>query len=148
MSTPLTHEFLQDFFRRYAAAWTAKEAASNPLAALITEDVHWEDPMLPQPAKGSAAVLALLEGSFRAFPDLSCDVLGPPFLSTDGKVVMFHWRLSGTMTGPLPNGAPPTGKSVVVTGVDRWEFRDGRICHYQAFYDLFGMLRQLGLIPA
>lgn len=33
-----------------------------------------------------------------------------------------------------------------VEGVDRWEFRDGRICHYQAYYDLGDLLRQVGLM--
>jgi steroid delta-isomerase-like uncharacterized protein len=146
MPTSVTPEFLKDFIQRYASAWTSRTAHTHPLQEMITEDVHWADPMLPQPAKGKAAVLELLNGSFRAFPDLTCEVMDPPFLSEDGRTVMFHWRLSGTMTGPLPNGAPPTGKPMSVTGVDRWEFRDGRISHYQAFYDLFSLLRQVGLV--
>jgi steroid delta-isomerase-like uncharacterized protein len=142
----VTQEFINDFVRRYAAAWTKKESASSPLQALITEDVHWADPMLPQPGKDSATALMLLEASFTAFPDLTCDIMDPPYVAADGKSVLFHWRLSGTMNGPLPTGAQPTGKRMSVTGVDRWEFRDGRICHYQAFYDLSSMLRQVGLL--
>jgi steroid delta-isomerase-like uncharacterized protein len=143
----LTQEFINDFVRRYAAAWTKKESASSPLQALITEDVYWADPMLPQPGQGSATAMMLLEASFTAFPDLTCDIMDPPYLAADGKSVVFHWRLSGTMNGPLPTGAQPTGKRMSVTGVDRWEFRDGRICHYQAFYDLSTLLRQAGVLP-
>ncbi|MFY0566848.1 ester cyclase [Archangium lansingense] len=143
----LTQEFLNDFAHRYAAAWTKKQSASNPLRPLITEDVHWADPMLPQPGKGSSTAMMLLDGSFTAFPDLTCKVMDPPYLNPDGNSVMFHWQLSGTMLGPLPNGAQPTGKPMSIRGVDRWEFRDGRICHYQAFYDLSELLRQVGLSP-
>lgn len=141
-----TQEFLNDFVRRYAKAWTKKESAANPLKSLITEDVRWGDPMLPQPIHGSAAVLGLLEACFTAFPDLTCDVMDPLYVCADGKSVMFHWRLSGTLNGPLPSGAQPTGKRMSMEGVDRWEFRDGLICHYQAYYDLGDMLRQVGLM--
>jgi steroid delta-isomerase-like uncharacterized protein len=144
----LTPEYLADFAKRYAATWNAQPTpTAEPLMKLVTDDIRWADPLLPAPAQGRKAVADLMLASFRTFPDLTCDILDPPYLSADGKRVMFHWRLSGTFKGPLPNGIPPNGKRMSIEGVDRWEFRGGLISDYQAFYDLAALLKQLGLMP-
>lgn len=147
--TSITFAQLNELARRYAASLTAQATlTAEPLRALITEDVHWADPLLPQPLVGAQAVLDFTLTNFHTFPDLVCEIPEPPYLSEDGKRAVFYWRLSGTMKGALPNGVPATGKFVSVEGMDRWEFRDGRICRYRAFYDVMDLLKQCGLMPA
>ena len=35
----------------------------------------------------------------------------------------------------------------MLDGVDHWWFRDGLVERYRADYDLYGLLRQLGIAP-
>jgi len=57
------------------------------------------------------------------------------------------WHLSATFLGPEPSGFAPTGKHVDQVGLDHYEFRDGLVCRYRAFYDVTDSGRQMGLVP-
>ena len=52
----------------YLAAWNDHDPGA--MADLITEDIVWEDPALPGPARGVAAVQEFMRGSWVGFPDL------------------------------------------------------------------------------
>jgi SnoaL-like polyketide cyclase len=72
-----------------------------------------------------------------------------PFLSAGEARVVFHWRMTGTMRGPLePLGFAPTGRSLDAEGIDVFELRDGLVCSYTGFFDARGMAQQIGLMPA
>jgi hypothetical protein len=78
-STPsgtfVTFAQLNEFARRYAAPLTAQASlTAEPLRELITEDVHWADPLLPQPLVGAQAVLDFTLTNFHTFPDLVCEI--------------------------------------------------------------------------
>jgi hypothetical protein len=34
-----------------------------------------------------------------------------------------------------------------VSGIDVWEFRDGRVARYWAYYDVTAIARQIGALP-
>jgi len=55
--------------------------------------------------------------------------------------------LTGTHQGALM-GIPPTGKEIALSGTDIYRFVDGKIAEEWAQPDLFGLLSQLGVIPA
>jgi steroid delta-isomerase-like uncharacterized protein len=138
---------LAAFTERYSAAWNGRDA--DLMAPLLTDDIVWHDPALPAPAHGIPAVQEFMRTSWRSFPDLRFSEPDPPHLSAEGDLVAWAWRMQGTMRGPIdPPGFAPTGKAMDVTGVDLWRMRDGRIAHYQAFYDMNGLAVQLGLAPA
>lgn len=42
---------------------------------------------------------------------------------------------------------PPTGKAGVTTGITISRFAGDRICQDHAIWDLFGLVRQFGVIP-
>jgi hypothetical protein len=44
--------YLRNFVERYVAAWNGCD--TEAMAQLITEDVVWADPALPEPARGVA----------------------------------------------------------------------------------------------
>jgi steroid delta-isomerase-like uncharacterized protein len=145
-TTALTPGSLRDFAVRYLAAWNEHDAGR--MTDLLTEDIVWSDPALPEPARGVAAVQEFMRSSWQAFPDLRFEEPDPPHFSVNGDYVAWAWRMHGTMTGPLdPPGFAPTGKSMTVDGVDLWIFRGDRIAVYRAFYDLMDLSRQLGLMP-
>ncbi len=138
---------LAEFTARYKAAWN--EQRPEEMTELLTDDIVWFDPALPEPARGIPEVQQFMRDGFRAFPDLRFSEPDRPHLTAQGDKVAWAWLMEGTMTGPLdPPGFAPTGRSMRVEGVDLWELRDGRIAHYRAFYDITAMARQLGIMPA
>ena len=68
-------------------------------------------------------------------------------LIADGDMAVKRWTASGRQSGELA-GIPPSGKTVRFSGVSIYRFRDGRIAESWYVYDLFGLLQQLGAIPA
>jgi steroid delta-isomerase-like uncharacterized protein len=143
---PLGLEPIRDFASRYLDAWNSHDAAR--MAPLLSDDVVWADPALPEPASGIAAVQDFMRTGWRAFPDLRFEEPDPPHLSVAGDRVAWAWRMHGTMLGPLePPGFAPTARPMVVDGVDLWTMRGDRIVRYRAFYDLTDLSRQLGILP-
>jgi len=79
-----------------------------------------------------------------AFPDLRFVIEEQ---IAEGDAVVSRWTASGTHLGELA-GIPPTGKSASVPGVSINRFRNGKMIAAWAIFDQFGMLKQLGVIPA
>jgi steroid delta-isomerase-like uncharacterized protein len=137
---------LREFAERYLGAWNSRDPAA--VGECVTEDVFWEDPALAEPARGRREVEAFVELTRTAFPDYEFVELGLPAPSQDGLTAYAPWRMTGTNTGPIdPPGLAATRRPVDIEGIDRWQFRDGLIVRYRAFYDFTEMARQLGLMP-
>jgi steroid delta-isomerase-like uncharacterized protein len=118
------------------------------MAQMLTDDIIWADPALPEPLRGVAAVQEFMRASFRTFPDLRFGEPDPPHLSAAGDQVAWAWIMRGSMRGSAdPPGFAPTGRRMQVDGVDLWRIRDGRITRYRAFYDTTDLARQLGIAP-
>ena len=62
MSTAASSLDLDTFCARYLAAWNDHDPGA--MGDLITEDIVWEDPALPGPARGVAAVQEFMRGSW------------------------------------------------------------------------------------
>ncbi len=77
-----------------------------------------------------------------AFPDAQFtieDMIG------EGDRVVLRLTMRGTHRGMF-NGIPPTGRSVVVTGVSIERIQNGRIVEGWVTNDALGMLQQLGVV--
>ena len=136
---------LQQFTQAYEAAWNGYD--SSAIEPLLTEDIEWYDPALPDTIRGVPAVRQFMEDSWRAFPDLRFSEPDPPFLVEQGDKVAWAWRMQGTFKGPLePPGFAPTGRAMDVQGIDQWLMRDGRIARYRADWDVMGLAVQLGIV--
>src|SRR3954470_19715836 len=66
-ATPSSIDLAQ-FCARYLAAWNGRDATA--MGDLVTDDVVWVDPALPEPARGPAAVQEFMREAWVAFPDL------------------------------------------------------------------------------
>ncbi|HLF29271.1 MAG TPA: ester cyclase [Anaerolineae bacterium] len=65
----------------------------------------------------------------------------------EGDLVSFTWTMNGTHRGVFA-GMPPTGKAVTVNGINVERFADGKIVEHWSQFDMVGVLRQIGAIPA
>jgi len=92
-------------------------------------------------ASGAGGVKARVETLRQAFPDLRFAVED---LVAEGDLVAarFSWR--GTHKGEAFLGIPPSGKAILVRGMEFYRLRDGRIVEHWDNVDELGMLTQLG----
>ncbi len=67
-------------------------------------------------------------------------------LVAEGNKVTKVWTVNGTNKGELM-GIPPTGKRIVVKGIEVFRIEDGKIAELWASMDNLGMMQQLGVIP-
>lgn len=98
-------------------------------------------PEMPSGPEGSKMLITTYRS---AFPDLHFTI---DEQIAEGNTVVTRWTAHGTHNGELA-GIPATGKrtTVVGLGVDRIE--NGKIVESWGLFDQFGMLQQLGVIPA
>jgi steroid delta-isomerase-like uncharacterized protein len=145
----MSHEAAYEFCRRYTEAWNSHEA--DRLLELLTDDIVWEDPSLPEKAaRGHDGVRAWLESTWRAMPDATfTNVDDQVYVSNDGRRIAAPWRLEATLLGPLePPGFAATGSPVQMSGVDLMEdFEDNRARRIRTIYDGLGLARQIGAAP-
>jgi len=124
---------LKDFATRYAAAWSSQDPES--LASFYSENgslkVNDGDP-----SRGRGAIEATARDFMTAFPDMIVQLTG---LESDGDRVIFHWRWTGTNTGP-----GGTGNAVDINGYEVWTMgADGLIAESLGHYDEAGYQRQV-----
>ncbi len=65
----------------------------------------------------------------------------------EGNKVSFRGSARGTHTGAF-RGQPPTGNSVMFTGMRFYRIVDGKIAEEWASFDSLALMQQLGVIPA
>jgi steroid delta-isomerase-like uncharacterized protein len=114
---------------------------------LYAEGYIYEGPGAPGPLSVDQSQ-ALTQGFIDAFPDLHFEMTNR---IADGDFVVINWVSTGTHKGPLRtpsgNAIPPTGRSGTVPGSTTYEFKNGKITHAWIYWDMAGMLAQLGLMP-
>jgi steroid delta-isomerase-like uncharacterized protein len=113
---------------------------------LMAEEYENCDPATPGVVlKGRAAFKGLVTTFREAMPDLRLDIVEQ---WAEGDTVISRWHPSGTQRGAL-FGIPPTHKRVTgLEGVTISELRGQRIVRDRAVWDLAGLLRALGVLPA
>lgn len=121
---------------------------AKAFAATYASDAVVHDPLYPQPLKGRDAVEQDMVELLRAFPDASLTV-GPLF--QDGETFAAEYTIRGTHGGPLasPGGEiPATGKSITNNAAVFSTFNaDGEVTEERRYYDIAGLLAQLGITP-
>jgi steroid delta-isomerase-like uncharacterized protein len=111
---------------------------------LVTPDFVGHDPALPQPFRGPDGLRAQAEGYRSAFPDIRITIEDE---IAEGDRVVTRWTARGTHEAEL-FGIRATGRQATVTGMTIDRIVDGRIVETWNNWDTFGLLQQLGAIPA
>lgn len=123
--TAMDEKQLEDFATRYAAAWSGGDARAwaEFYAEAATFRINEGEI-----ATGRESIAAVGQGFMTGFPDMVV-ALERVVATEDGAE--FHWRWTGTNTGPGGNG-----KSVDMTGFEVWTFSpDGLIQSTQGHFD-------------
>jgi predicted ester cyclase len=79
-----------------------------------------------------------------AFPDRHFTV---EEMVAEGDKVSARFTMRGTHEGEM-RGIAPTGKAVIMTGIDIIRLREGKMVEDRVEVDQLGMMQQLGVIPA
>jgi steroid delta-isomerase-like uncharacterized protein len=138
--------FVEEWAARWLAAWNGHDVET--MLSMVTEDVVWDDPALPETYHGREGFRRFVTATFHTFPDVQIEELEPPYLSPTHPKVLTPYRFNGTMLGDWePANIAATGARVSFEGVDHWEFRDGLLARYDTSYDLLDVSRQMGLLP-
>ena len=108
------------------------------------EDFVMHDVVEGRDVEGTDAYKEYVENILTAFPDFETwpeDVV----VGSDGEIVVrYAWE--GTHEGPL-DGIEPTGETVEARGVAVFRTDDDELAEAWFYDDMFGMFRQLGLLP-
>lgn len=80
----------------------------------------------------------------QGFPDFDIAVED---LVAEGEKVAKRWVFRGTHSGEF-GGIAPTGKRVTMRGITLYRVAGGKVREIYWNYDVFGLLQQLGAIPA
>lgn len=115
-------------------------------------DLYADDAVLTTPEgtfKGHDEIRQRFARELNALSDVSFDVVS---YVEDGDKFADEFIFAGTHTGPLlmPDGTqlPATGRRIEIKGMEIVEVRDEKMIVDSLYYDNFGLLVQLGLVPA
>jgi predicted ester cyclase len=132
----LVGDFIQDLFTR--GDLTAVDRYLDP--AFVNHDPPY--PGAPGGAEGMRSAAAMFRA---AFPDWRSDL---DQLVAEGDVVVERFTASGTHTGTAVFGAEPSGRRIVLPGVNIFRVVGGRIVERRGFLDTITLMSGLGLLPA
>ena len=124
-------------------AWNARDVPR--FLDLLTDDVEWYDPAMPQPpARGHPEVQAFAEAVLHAFPDFQYEVREPVCVSADGTRCVVPWHITATHTATLsPPGYAPTNRALAMDGLDQLDLRGGRVARILTCFDVVAAAEQL-----
>ena len=129
-------------FDGWEQAWSGRDPEA--FAPLCVADVHYEDPVTPEPITGVEAISQHAQRLWRAFPDARMQATGDRL--HNGTFVAAPCKLLATHTEEL-EGLAPTNRFLIVHAVVYAEVRDGRVFRARTFFDLYDAAVQLGVLP-
>ena len=127
---------LEDFARRYTAAWCSQDAASvaecySPEGSLTING--------GAASVGRSAITQAAQSFMTAFPDMQVLMDNVTVQDGGGVSAIYHWTLLGTNTGPAG-----TGQRVRISGFEEWQLgADGLIAASQGHFDADAYKHQL-----
>jgi predicted ester cyclase len=126
-------------------SWALGRLNDRDLAALRD---FWADDVVERfpdrTCRGADELTRYFQDAFAAMPDWHMEPLG---VAENGDDVLVRWRLTGTHGGPLM-GIEPTGRRVVIDGMDHAVVRGGRLVSNFVVFDQMQYARQIGMLPA
>lgn len=120
----------------------------DSIVKLHAESVIGSSPDRPEPRKGRAAIREEFVAYATAFPDSRLRI---ERAFGQGDWVCGEFTFTGTHKGPLPGPGgqmvPATNRPLRLTYAVVFKLEDGEITERHEYFDLYGMMVQLGLSP-
>ncbi|MBI4415942.1 MAG: ester cyclase [Euryarchaeota archaeon] len=127
-------------------AFNAKDL--DGLVEIFAESAIHVHPASPEPFKGRDAIRRNFETAMTAFPDGQNQLLGS---IGQGEWICQEWLFrahhKGALPGPGGQIVKPTNRPVELRMCIVFKVEDGKIAEAHEYYDLLGMMAQLGLVP-
>lgn len=98
---------------------------------------------LPTPGPGIAAMNNVITTCRAAFHGLHVTI---DDMMADGEMVTARFTARGIHKGEFM-GLPPTGKAIMMTGIEIFRIKDGKIAELWGEVNLMGLMQQLGILP-
>ena len=128
--------------RLYEEVWNKRRL--ELVDEIISPSHALHDPNLTDSSVGPDAYKRQVSRFIAGIPDLRLtieDIVG------EKEKLAVAWTISGTHTGEFM-GIPATNKKVYVEGITINHIVDGKIMDSYISWDTFGMMQQLGAVPA
>jgi steroid delta-isomerase-like uncharacterized protein len=118
--------------------------ADEELAAeLVAPDAMFYVPGRPEPLRGPAGYLTIINMLRGGFPDIQWTL---EEMVAEGDTVAARFTMRGTHQGTFLN-VPATGKAIVVQSMAFYRLSGGRIVEENGLPDMLGLLQQIGAVP-
>jgi SnoaL-like polyketide cyclase len=141
----------QDWLDRYLDAWVFHCLAGGPdgqeaaerFLTFMGDDVLYEDVPSGAIFEGHPGIVEMFSQSHQMSADLMYEIVSR---QTDGRMYAFESFGKGTNTGavgPIPSTGRPFELRVLSVG----EFSNGVVHAHRDYWDLVGLLTQLGVMP-
>ena len=88
---------------------------------------------------------AYFQEGFDAMPDLRVEIVA---IAEERDQVFMRWSMRGHHTGKPWDGIAPSGREVVLEGIDHFVVRDGKIVEGFVVFDQVQFGRAVGMMPA
>jgi steroid delta-isomerase-like uncharacterized protein len=128
-------------------AWNRHDP--DAFVAHYAKDATVYDPMYAEPLRGRDAIRRDFEEFMTAFPDTDFSVGA---VVVHGGTVAFEVSARGTHKGPLASPAglvPATNRSIhIPIAAFAHMDEEGLVVEERRYYDVAGLMQQLGLMPA
>ena len=134
---------VDELFDRWQAAWAGGDV--RLFEPLCTPGFHYEDPFTDEPVRGLRALSEHAQRLWDAFPDVMLERSGERVHS--GSFAVAPVRVAGTHRGSL-DSLPATGKEVSFQVVFFCELEGDVLRRARAFFDVYEVGEQLGILPA
>jgi steroid delta-isomerase-like uncharacterized protein len=132
---------IDDLAGDWIRAWTGDAGFEKCCAP----DIHYEDPLAPDPLTGLDALERHAVRLRTALPDLRVERVAQTLAHDDFACI--PWRAVGTHKGGTAT-LPATNRFVALHGLHYLELTDGNVRRARGFYDLYDAATQLGILPA
>jgi ketosteroid isomerase-like protein len=133
---------VDELFDAWERAWSGRDPRG--FESICAPDVHYEDPLTPEPLVGPRALGKHAKQLWAAMPDTRVNSTGARL--SDGTYACAPCRVLGTHTGPLGR-IHPTGRALEVHAVVYAELEDTLLKRVRAFFDVYGAAMELGVLP-
>ena len=114
---------------------------------LAADDFELLDVAAGETFRGKEGARRNAEVWFTAFPEAKVEIVN---IVSGGDWEVVEAIARGPHTGPLMTGEgeiPPTGRQVEMRFCSLSQIRDGKIVKGRDYYDIAGIMQQLGLMP-